>query len=141
MLIPIVRTTYTGLRVTTATKKIKMMNRYLLLILFAFSCSVYGQDGIPNLPILDISGQKERQVVVAAGTEKIYNGHVNTTLLPDNKTIYAFWTISHGGACGPVAESKDGGYTWKRIDERMPDTYSGWHYICPSVFRLNRPGR
>ena len=112
---------------------------YLALIFGMFFCKSWSQAGYPNLPILDISGEKDRQVVVAAGTESIYQGHPTTILLSDNKTIYAFWTISHGGACGPVAESHDGGYTWKRIDEHMPSGYKGWHYICPTVFNISGP--
>lgn len=116
-----------------------MKNIYLALIFGVVFFSSWSQPGYPTLPILDISGEKGRQIIVAAGTGSIYQGHPTTILLPDNKTIYAFWTISHGGACGPVAESDDGGYTWKRVDARMPSGYSGWHYICPAVFNLTGP--
>jgi hypothetical protein len=34
----------------------------------------------PNLPLIDLSGQKERQVVVGAGTEATYQGHPTTLL-------------------------------------------------------------
>jgi hypothetical protein len=50
----------------------------------------------PNLPLVDLSGQKERQVVVGAGTEAIYQGHPTTLLLPNSQTILAVWCINHG---------------------------------------------
>jgi len=111
-----------------------------LMIIMTFNHTFVGaQDCIQKLPLIDISNRKDIQTVIAAGTKDIYQGHPTTVLMPDGKTIYAFWTISHGGACGPVAESDDGGYIWKRIDERMPSEYSGWHYICPTVFNITGP--
>ncbi len=92
----------------------------------------------PNLPILDISGEKERQVVIAAGTEETYQGHPTTLLMPDKKTIYAVWCINHGGAAGPMAKSTDGGLTWSRLDDQMPPGFST-HQNCPSIYRLVDP--
>jgi hypothetical protein len=34
----------------------------------------------PNLPLVDLSGQKERQVVVDAGAEATYQSHPTTLL-------------------------------------------------------------
>jgi hypothetical protein len=39
------------------------------------------------LPILDLSGDGVRQVIVAQGTPEIYQGHPTTVLLPDGKKI------------------------------------------------------
>ena len=92
----------------------------------------------PDLPLVDLSGQTERQVVIAEGTEKVYQGHPTTLLMPDGKTIFCVWCINHGGAAGPMAKSVDGGRTWKRIDGVLPKGYST-HQNCPSIYRLVAP--
>jgi hypothetical protein len=55
-----------------------------------------------SLPVVDLSGDAARQVVIAQGTEKIYQGHPTTVLLSDGKTMFATWTLGHGGAGGPM---------------------------------------
>lgn len=92
----------------------------------------------PDLPFVDISKQTRRQVVIAAGTNEIYQGHPTTMLMPDGKTMYAVWTIGHGGPCGPTARSDDAGLTWTRIDDKMPAAYHK-HHNCPSIYRLVDP--
>jgi len=90
------------------------------------------------LPVVDISGQTQRHVVIAAGTETIYQGHPTTLLMPDGKTIFAVWTIGHGGPVGPTARSSDGGLTWTRLDDQMPPGFSK-HRNCPSIYRMVDP--
>lgn len=92
----------------------------------------------PDLPIIDISDQKDRHTIIAQGTEQVYQGHPTTTLLADGKTILCVWCINHGGAAGPMARSDDGGVTWKRIDELMPAGYKE-HQNCPSIYRMTDP--
>ncbi|MEI9893284.1 MAG: hypothetical protein WDN28_05110 [Chthoniobacter sp.] len=67
------------------------------------------------LPTIDLSQDTARQVVVAQGTEQIYQGHPTTLLLPDGRTMYAVWTLGHGGTCGPMKRSDDGGKTWSEL--------------------------
>ena len=87
-----------------------------------------------SVPLIDISGDTSRQFIVAAGTEKTYQGHPTTTKLADN-TILAVWCVNHGGHAGPMAKSLDGGKSWKRIDELMPKGY--WnHQNCPSIYKM-----
>jgi hypothetical protein len=74
----------------------------------------------PDLPLVDLSGEKSRQVVIGAGTAETYQGHPTTVLMPDGKTIFAVWCINHGGAAGPMARSDDGGVTWTRLDAQLP---------------------
>jgi len=91
-----------------------------------------------ELPIADISGWKRRQTVIAAGTTNIYQGHPTTVLMPDGRTLFAVWTLEHGGACGPAARSEDGGRTWTRIDDLFPACYET-HRNCPSIYRIVAP--
>jgi hypothetical protein len=90
-----------------------------------------------SIPSVDISRDTTRQVVVARGTETTYNGHVNTLLMPDGKTIWAVWTYGHGGPCGPMKKSTDGGLTWSGLLD-VPDN---WKTVvnCPTIHRLVAP--
>lgn len=92
----------------------------------------------PDLPVVDISGSKENHVVIAAGTDKVYQGHPTTVSLADGRTILCVWCINHGGAAGPMARSTDGGKTWSRIDDTLPPDFSK-HQNCPSIYRLTDP--
>ena len=95
-------------------------------------------EDMPDLPVVDISGQKERQVVIAAGTEQVYQGHPTTLLMPDGKTIFAVWCVGHGGPAGPMARSEDGGISWTRIDDQLPKGFAK-HQNCPSIYRMVDP--
>ena len=95
-------------------------------------------EDMPDLPVVDISGQKERQVVIAAGTEQVYQGHPTTLLMPDGKTIFAVWCVGHGGRAGPMARSDDGGISWTRIDDQLPKGFAK-HQNCPSIYRMVDP--
>ena len=55
--------------------------------------------------------------------------------MPDGKTIFAVWTIGHGGYSGPIAISEDGGLTWVRMDGLLPKGYAK-HSNCPSIYRM-----
>lgn len=88
-----------------------------------------------DLPWVDLSGETGRHVVIAAGTETVYQGHPTTLLLPDGRTMFAVWCIGHGGSSGPMARSDDGGLTWTRLDERLPEGFRK-HRNCPSIYRL-----
>ena len=108
-----------------------------MLCLTAIARAALAED-MPDLPVVDISGQKERQVVVAAGTDQVYQGHPTTLLMPDGKTIFAVWCIGHGGRAGPMARSDDGGLSWTRLDDQLPQGYAK-HQNCPSIYRLVDP--
>jgi len=87
-----------------------------------------------TIPIIDISDDTHRHVIVAPGTETDYRGQVNTVLMADDKTMFAVWSIGHGGMCGPMKKSADGGRTWSDL---LP-TPENWRTIgsCPCIFRL-----
>ncbi|MBI1346970.1 exo-alpha-sialidase [bacterium] len=92
----------------------------------------------PDLPLLDLSDDASRQVVIAAGTPTLYQGHPTTVLMPDGKTIYCVWCVNHGGAAGPMARSDDGGKTWTRMDDTLPAGFKT-HQNCPSIYRMVDP--
>ncbi len=74
-----------------------------------------------TIPIVDISGDKERQVIVDQENGQ-YLGHPTTLLLEDNKTMLIVYPKGHGR--GPIVykRSNDTGLTWS---ERLP-TPKSW---------------
>jgi len=89
-----------------------------------------------SIPSIDISGETGRHVIIAQGTEEIYQGHPTTLLMPDGKSIFCVWTRNHGGPCGPMARSDDGGLSWVQL--QTPDD---WKTVknCPTIWRLSGP--
>lgn len=90
-----------------------------------------------TVPVIDISGDAARQVVVAQGTKETYQGHPTTLLLPDNRTMFAVWTINHGGPCGPMKKSLDAGLTWGDLLS-VPENWKLTRN-CPAIYRLADP--
>ncbi len=96
--------------------------------------------GVPReitIPTIDISGETDRHVVVARGTEETYQGHADTLLMPDSRTMFAAWSIGHAVHIGPLKRSDDGGLTWgERID--VPENW--WNVSnTPTIHRLVDP--
>lgn len=87
----------------------------------------------PNLPWVDISSDRGRQIVLSEGTPELYNGHPTTVMLDDNKTIYCTWSFDHGGDAGLLAVSKDSGLTWTK--QAVPEDWSTMRN-CPSIYNL-----
>lgn len=116
---------------------------YILSLLLLFGVAVVPVAGEekPSLnitiPFFDLSDETERQVVIAEGTEEIYQGHPTTLLLPDGKTMFAVWTLGHGGTCGPLKKSLDGGKTWGELI-KTPENWTTMRN-CPALFRLVDP--
>jgi len=98
-----------------------------------------GAGATEPLPLVDLSAETNRQVVIAQGTEKVYQGHPTTLLAEDGRTMFCVWTIGHGGKCGPMAKSTDGGRTWTRIDDQLPSEFHS-HLNCPTFQKVPRPG-
>ncbi len=76
----------------------------LSLLLVAICRITIAEDG-PDLPFVDISGETDRQAITAAGTKPVFQGHPTTLLMPDKKTLFAVWSINHGGSAGPMARN------------------------------------
>ena len=95
------------------------------------------QDFAKNFPLVDLSGDKTKDVIVAEGASNLYQGHPTTVVTADGRVL-AVWCSPHGGWCGPSAESSDGGKAWTRIDDRFPEGFKR-HVNCPSIYRLIAP--
>ncbi len=91
-----------------------------------------------KIPTLDISGEKHRHSFVAKGTPETYQGHVDTVLMPDNKTMFAVWCINHAGHLGPLAVSYDTGLSWSKPLE-TPDDWRDVRHTTPTIHRLVDP--
>src|SRR5690606_37830181 len=92
---------------------------------------------VSGIQTIDLSNDSARHVIVAAGTSDVYQGHPTTVLLPDGKTMYCVWTYNHGGVCGPLKRSDDGGRTWSELLD-VPENWSTV-YNCPTIYRLPDP--
>jgi FAD dependent oxidoreductase len=87
--------------------------------------------------VVDLSQDSERHVIIAQGTENVYQGHPTTILMPDGKTMFCVWTHGHGGTAGPLKHSDDGGLTWS---EELPVPENWWKVKnCPAIYRLTDP--
>lgn len=91
-----------------------------------------------SIPTVDLSGETERHSFVARGTEEVYQGHVDTVLLPDGKTVFAAWCLNHAGHLGPLARSDDAGLTWT---DPLPVPENWWEVrqTTPTIHRLVDP--
>lgn len=69
-----------------------------------------------SIPLIDLSSEKERQVVVDREAGQ-YLGHPTTHLLEDGKTILCVYPKGHGKGAIQLKKSEDGGKTWSN---RLP---------------------
>lgn len=111
-----------------------LFNVSFLIILFVL-LTLCGNGFAVDIPIVDISEETERHVFIAKGNEDIYQGHPTTTLMGDGKTMYCVWTHGHGGVCGPMKRSDDGGLNWSELLP-VPENWSQV-YNCPSIYRIS----
>lgn len=90
-----------------------------------------------DLPLVDLSGDTDRHSIVAAGTEEVYQGHCDTVLLPDGKTMFTAWCLGHAQWIGPLAKSEDAGLTWTAPLE-VPENWATTSNT-PALHRLVGP--
>lgn len=110
------------------------MKKIAFILFFIHLTSSVSYARVPELlPWVDLSHHKDKHVVIAKGTETLYNGHPTTVMLDDNKTIYCTWSYNHGGKLGFLSVSKDAGITWNSMS--VP---SDWEKAknCPSIYNL-----
>lgn len=91
-----------------------------------------------SIPTVDISGDTARQSVVARGTAEAYQGHCDTVLMADGKTMFAAWCLNHAGHLGPLARSDDGGRTWT-APLPTPADWQDVKVTTPVMHRLTDP--
>ncbi len=86
-----------------------------------------------TIPVIDISGEKERQVIVDRESGQ-YLGHPTTVLLEDQKTMLTVYPKGHGRGSIVYKRSKDAGLTWS---ERLP-TPKSWETSLevPTIHRV-----
>jgi len=89
-----------------------------------------------QIPLIDLDGEKQRQVIVDREQDQ-YLGHVTTTLLEDNKTMLAVYPKGHGKGQIIYKRSSDGGLTWSK---RLP-TPKSWatSQEVPTIHRVIDP--
>jgi hypothetical protein len=89
------------------------------------------------IPLIDMTQDSERHIFVARGTEELYHCGPTTALMPDQKTMLCVWTYEHGGRCGPMKKSLDGGLSWSELLP-VPDN---WRSVQndPTIYRLVDP--
>lgn len=103
----------------------------------AFGGPTPGVKRLVGLPLVDLSGDRSRQSVVAAGTDEVYQGHCDTVLLPDGKTMFTAWCLGHARWIGPLSKSTDAGRTWSAplaVPENWATTSN-----TPALHRLTGP--
>jgi len=91
-----------------------------------------------SIPTVDISGDTARQSVVARGTAEAYQGHCDTVLMADGRTMFAAWCMNHAGHLGPLARSDDGGRTWT-APLPTPADWQDVKVTTPVMHRLTDP--
>ena len=113
------------------------MNLHSLILPIFCSAAITLAGSVESLPVVDLSQDITRHVIIAQGSEEVYQGHPTTLLMPDGKTMYCVWTHGHGGTAGPLKRSDDGGKTWSE-ELSVPENW--WKVKnCPAIYRLADP--
>lgn len=86
-----------------------------------------------SIPTIDLSGMEDHQIVITPNPMQ-RQGHANSILMPDGKTMYVIWTIGHAGPCGQLKRSDDAGLTWSEMLP-VPDNWTSYRN-CPPLYLL-----
>ena len=105
----------------------------LLFLLWAFSAPAQTPTRGYTIPLVDLAGQTNRQVIVDREPGQ-YLGHPTTVLLEDGKTILCVYPKGHGKGAILYKRSTDGGRTWSG---RLP-TPKSWETSLetPTIHRV-----
>ncbi|HZJ16824.1 MAG TPA: sialidase family protein [Chthoniobacteraceae bacterium] len=96
-----------------------MRNRIFLLPFVIALATAGAAEPLPasySIPIVDVSEEKQRQIVVDREPGQ-YLGHPTTVLLEDGRTMLCVYPKGHGRGALVLKRSTDGGLTWS---ERLP---------------------
>lgn len=112
------------------------MRRLAALVLLGLPQGAGAQEALPrhvSLPVVDLAGDAERQVIVDREPGQ-YLGHPTTVLLEDGRTIIVVYPKGHGRGAIVMKRSTDGGVTWSG---RLP-TPENWatSQEVPTIFRV-----
>ena len=86
-----------------------------------------------SIPLLDLSDQKKRQIIVDKERGQ-YLGHPSTVLLEDGETILCVYPKGHGKGGIVYKKSTDGGFTWSK-HLRTPPNWSTSKEV-PTIHRV-----
>lgn len=86
-----------------------------------------------SIPVIDLAGQAERQVVVDKEAGQ-YLGHPTTVLMGDGRTVWCVYPKGHGRGPILLKKSEDGGLTWS---DRL-ETPASWvtSQETPTMYRV-----
>lgn len=90
-----------------------------------------------TVPTIDISGELQRQQVIAQATEETMQNSPSSLLMPDNKTIFLAWALNEESLCGQLKKSTDAGLTWSGMLP-VPENWKRYRN-CPPLYLLKDP--
>lgn len=100
---------------------------------FVFAAEQAGKPRGYSIPLIDLAGESQRQVVVDKEPGQ-YLGHPTTVLLEDNKTMIAVYPKGHGRGAVVMKRSTDGGLTWSdRLT--VPENWASSQEV-PTLYRV-----
>jgi len=113
----------------------------ILVCGLACACSMFaaeqtGKQSGYSIPLIDLAGENQRQVVVDKEPGQ-YLGHPTTVLLEDNRTMIAVYPKGHGRGAVVMKRSTDGGLTWSdRL--AVPENWASSQEV-PTLYRVVDP--
>ena len=127
-------------RVLGARVQLKISTAAVIAVLVIVASDARGQaPRAAGLPLVDLAGETQRQVVVDREAGQ-YLGHPTTVLLEDGRTILCVYPKGHGKGAILYKRSEDGGKTWSA---RLP-TPASWatSLETPTIYRtVDRAGK
>ncbi len=107
--------------------------RFVIALCLVEAGAAAAQDRAFSIPLVDLDGAKERQVVVDREHGQ-YLGHPTTALLEDGRTMFCVYPKGHGAGAIVLKRSGDGGLSWS---SRL-ETPASWSTSreTPTIYRV-----